>query len=72
MKKIFFRTVAFFLFVLLPFAGICNPDGGGGGDPTGGGGTIDTPIDSWLLLLLFAGMLYGWYKHRQRQKPAVK
>lgn len=29
---------------------------------------IDTPIDSWLVVLLFAGVAYGYIKFRKRVK----
>jgi len=51
--------------LLLPFLSFAQ-------GPDGVCDSCDAPIDSWLLILLAAGALYGFIKYRKQQKTLAK
>jgi hypothetical protein len=61
------KCLTFFL-ILLPSLGFAQDGGSPDTDGSGGNGTLDTPIDSWLFILLIIGVLYGLLKYKRQRK----
>ncbi len=58
------NTVLFIALSIVPFLSKAQ------GEPPED--TVDTPIDSWLVMLIAVGMLYGVYKYWTGKRQSVK